>query len=61
MRNRTVSVQNRSHVNRAGFSLDRLDMGGGGQVQVQSVNGGTPEGGINLMGGNLTWIDYIIN
>ena len=27
----------------------------------QSINGGTYEGGIDLMGGRLTLIDYIIN
>ena len=37
--------------------------GGGTSAGGQSVNGGGGllSGDINLMGGNLTWIDYIIN
>ena len=55
---------------RTGFSLGRLHMGDlyppppiwGVQVQRDKVlMGGTHEGDIDLMGGDLTLIDYIIN
>ena len=36
-------------------------MGGGTSAGGQSVNGGTHEGDIDLIGGDLTLIDYIIN
>ena len=53
----------------AGFSLGFLHMGGicpppyeGVQVQGdKALMGGTHEGDMDLMGGDLTLIDYIIN
>ena len=44
----------------SGFSLGRLHMEGGGQVQGdKALMGGG--GGHRPYGGDLTWIDYIIN
>ena len=40
-----------SYVHTSGFSLGRLHMGGGQVQGGQIVNGGTHEGGIDLMGG----------
>ena len=47
-----------------GFSLDLLDVEGicppYGGTDILSVNGGTVDGGIDIMG-DLTLIDYIIH
>ena len=48
----------RANPSTPGFSLGRLHMGGGDKALM---GGGTHEGDIGLMQGNLTLIDYIIN
>ena len=53
----------RPYLGSAGFSLGRLHMGGGDLSPWgdKALMGGIIRGDIDLMGGDLTLIDYIIN